>query len=71
MTGNFATTAAGSLSSSNFTSAHCHRRLPSSDPKQAIILLGLTGKTGLRNLAAGDVGNKLSHAGNPSGVPRE
>ena len=34
--GNFATTAAGSLSSSNFTSARRHRRLPSSDLKQAI-----------------------------------
>ena len=33
--GNFATTAAGSLSSSNFTSARRHRRLPSSDLKQA------------------------------------
>ena len=35
--GNFATTAAGSLSSSNFTSARRHRRLPSSDLKQANI----------------------------------
>ena len=34
--GNFATTAAWSLSSSNFTSARRHRRLPSSDLKQAI-----------------------------------
>ena len=32
--GNFETTAAGSLSSSNFTSARRHRRLPSSDLKQ-------------------------------------
>ena len=70
--GNFATMAAGSLSSSNFTSARRHRRLLLSDLKQAIILLGLTGKTGLRNLAAGeDVGNKLSDAGKPSGIPRE
>ena len=36
--GNFATTAAGSLSSSNFTSARRHRRLPSSDLKQAIFV---------------------------------
>ena len=35
--GNFATTAAGSLSSSNFTSARRHRGLPSSDLKQAIV----------------------------------
>ena len=70
--GNFATMAAGGLSSSNFTSARRHRRLPLSDLKQAIILLGLTGKTGLRNLAAGeDVGNKPSEAGKPSGIPRE
>ena len=34
--GNFATTAAGSLSSSNFNSARRHRRLPSSHLKQAI-----------------------------------
>ena len=33
--GNFATTAAGSLSTSIFTSARRHRRLPSSDLKQA------------------------------------
>ena len=37
--GNFATTAAGSLSSSNFTSARRHRRLLSSDLKQAIVIL--------------------------------
>ena len=34
--GNLATTAAGSISSSNFASARRHRRLPSSDLKQAI-----------------------------------
>ena len=36
--GNFSTTAAGSLSSSNFTSARRHRRLPSSDLKQVNII---------------------------------
>ena len=40
--GNFAKTAAGSLSSSNFTSARRHRRLPSSDLKQAIVQLNGT-----------------------------
>ena len=35
--GNCATTAARSLSSSNFTSARRHRRLPSSDLKQASV----------------------------------
>ena len=37
--GNFATTADGSLSSSNFTSARHHRRLPSSDLKLASLLV--------------------------------
>ena len=41
-------------------------------PLKYIILLWLTGKTWLRNPAAGeDVGEKLSHAGKQSGIPRE
>ena len=41
-------------------------------PLKYIILLWLTGKTWLRNLAAGeDFGEKLSHPGKQSGIPRE
>ena len=45
---------------------------PNNITVQYIILLWLTGKTWLRNLAAGeDFGEKLSHPGKQSGIPRE
>ena len=70
--GNFATTAAGILSSSNFTSARRHRRLPSSDLKQANVVAVVTVVTGVyktRNTEHSETcRNMPKHFGKPRNI---